>query len=242
MFLPSLALVLVTGTIADRVNRKAIVFAASGIEIGASLAFAALAAGGLVRLETALPIIVGIGIARAFGSTAERTLLINVVAPDQYMRVSARFGILRSSVAVGAFLAAVVLHFRPPSRRVGATLLVTVAGFGLATLVFAFSRSIWLAGIALATLGAFDMVSVVIRNGLVQLNTPDAMRGRVSAIEMVFIGASNELGSFESGVLAQLLGAVGAVAAGGIATLAIVVLWAYAFPALRRSDRLTTTP
>jgi MFS family permease len=148
------------------------------------------------------------------------------------------FGILRSSVAVGAFATGLILHRFPPLRRVGTLLLVAVAGFGVATLVFAFARQLWIATAALAAIGAFDMVSVVIRNGIVQLNTPDAMRGRVSAIEMVFIGASNELGEFESGALAQMMGAIGAVAAGGIATLLIVGLWAAVFPALRDSDRL----
>jgi hypothetical protein len=148
------------------------------------------------------------------------------------------FGLLRSAGGIGASAMAVVLSHRPPHRRVGRTLLVTVAGFGVATLVFAFSRNIWLSIGALAMAGAFDMVSVVIRNGLVQLNTPDAMRGRVNAVESVFIGASNELGSFESGTLAQFLGPVAAVAVGGVATLLVVAGAAVGFPALRSSDRL----
>jgi MFS family permease len=148
------------------------------------------------------------------------------------------FGLLRSAGGVGASAMAVVLSHRPPQRRVGRTLLITVAGFGLATLVFAFSRNMWLSIGALAAAGAFDMVSVVIRNGLVQLNTPDAMRGRVNAVESVFIGASNELGSFESGTLAQFLGPVAAVAIGGAGTLLVVACAALGFPALRNSDRL----
>jgi len=148
------------------------------------------------------------------------------------------FGMLRSAGGVGAATMAVVLSHRPPRRRVGRTLLYTVAGFGAATLVFAFSRNVWLSIAALAAAGAFDMVSVVIRQALVQLNTPDAMRGRVNAVESVFIGASNELGSFESGTLAQFLGPVAAVAIGGAATLLIVAGTAAFFPALRNSDRL----
>jgi MFS family permease len=148
------------------------------------------------------------------------------------------FGMLRSAGGIGASAMAVVLSHRPPHRRVGRTLLTTVAGFGIATLVFAFSRNVWLSIAALATAGAFDMVSVVIRNGLVQLNTPDAMRGRVNAVESVFIGASNDLGAFESGTLAQFLGPVAAVAIGGVATLLVVAGAAVGFPALRASDRL----
>jgi MFS family permease len=149
---------------------------------------------------------------------------------------------LRSAGGLGASLTAIVLSQRTPNRRVGRTLLVTVAGFGLAMLAFAYSRSLWLSIAALAAAGAFDMVSVVIRNGLVTLNTPDAMRGRVNAVESVFIGASSDVGAFESGTLAQFLGPVAAVAIGGVATLAVVGIWAGAFPALRHSDRLAPPP
>jgi len=166
------------------------------------------------------------------------TALLPIYA-DQILHVGALgFGILRSSAGIGALLSAAVLSHRPPQRRVGRALLVTVAGFGLATLVFAFSRSLLLSIVALAAAGAFDMVSVVIRHGLVQLNTPDAMRGRVNAVENVFVGASNQLGAFESGTVAQLVGPVLSVALGAIATLVIVGTWALAFPALRRSDQL----
>ena len=150
------------------------------------------------------------------------------------------FGLLRSASGAGASVMAVVLSRFPPSRRVGRTLFLTVAGFGAAMLVFAASRNLWLSIAALAVAGAFDMVSVVIRTGLVQLNTPDAMRGRVNAVENVFIGASNQLGGFESGTVAQFLGPIASVALGGAATIAIVGIWAGAFPALRRSDRLRT--
>ncbi len=148
------------------------------------------------------------------------------------------FGMLRSASGLGASVMAIALSKYTPSRNVGRTLLVNVAAFGVAMLVFAFSRNLWLSIAALAASGAFDMVSVVIRRGLVTLNTPDAMRGRVNAVESVFIGASGQLGSFESGTVAQFLGPIASVALGGAATLVIVVAWSLGFPALRRSDRL----
>lgn len=113
-----------------------------------------------------------------------------------------------------------------------------VAVFGVATIVFGLSRNFALSLLALAVLGASDMVSVFVRSALVQLATPDAMRGRVSAVNMVFIGASNELGEFESGLTAQWLGTVPAVVVGGIGTLVIVAICAWQFPALRRVDQL----
>jgi hypothetical protein len=117
-------------------------------------------------------------------------------------------------------------------------LFAAVAVFGVATLIFAFSVSFVVSLGALAVLGASDMVSVNIRSSLVQLATPDAMRGRVSAVNMLFIGASGELGAFESGIAAALLGSVPAVALGGVGTLAIAAIWMIAFPVLRKADRL----
>jgi len=348
LFIPSLLLVPVTGIVADRFDRRAIVLLAAGVEVVARIALFWLVLRGHVRLELVLGILLVTGTASAFGATAERTILINLVDEERYMRMTALysamrelvviggpavggvlvaispaialataagmlglsmcafafvrlrraisgegsatwqsalegfrfvraqpallgaisldlfavlfggslallpvyasdilhvgatgFGILRSSVAVGALAAGILLHRYPPVRHIGTLLLATVAGFGLATIVFAFSRTLWFSIVALAVAGAFDMISVVIRNGLVQLNTPNDMLGRVSAIEMVFIGASNELGDFESGALAQAIGAVGSVAAGGIATVLIVALWAIAFPTIARTDRLT---
>jgi MFS family permease len=115
-----------------------------------------------------------------------------------------------------------------------------VGAFGAATLVFGISRSLWISMAALVALGAFDMVSVVIRNALVQLETPDAMRGRVSAVNAIFINTSNQLGEFESGLLASLVGAVGATLIGGAGTLLVVGLWMLMFPALRERQRLET--
>ena len=127
----------------------------------------------------------------------------------------------------------------PLRRRAGLTMLYCVFGFGVFTIVFGLSRNLALSLAALVLIGAFDMVSVFIRQTLVQLATPDEMRGRVSAVNWIFIGASNELGQFESGITAQWFGTVPAVVLGGFGTIMIVVMWAWLFPALRRADQLT---
>ncbi|WP_198972214.1 MFS transporter [Xylophilus sp. ASV27] len=147
-------------------------------------------------------------------------------------------GLLRSAPALGALCTSVVLTRWPLERRVGRTLLGAVALFGVATLVFGLSRSLWLSLVALAVTGGADMVSVVVRQTLVQLETPDAMRGRVSAVNSVFIGASNQLGEFESGATAALLGPVGAVVLGGVGTVAVALLWLRLFPSLAGRDRI----
>ena len=127
---------------------------------------------------------------------------------------------------------------RPITKRAGLVMFGGVGVFGAATVVFGVSRSLWVSVAALAILGAADMLSVFIRNTLIQLTTPDAMRGRVSAVSGLFVGASNELGEFESGIAARLLGVVAAVVFGGIGALAATGLWAWMFPALRKADRL----
>jgi MFS family permease len=194
---------------------------------------------GGVRFILSRPIVLGAISLDLFAALFGGASALLPIYADQILHVGALgFGLLRSAGGLGASLTAIVLSQRPPARRVGRTLLVTVAGFGLAMLAFAYSRNLWLSIAALAAAGAFDMVSVVIRRGLVNLNTPDATRGRVNAVEGVFIGASNDVGAFESGTLAQFLGPVASVAIGGIATLAVVGIWAAAFPALRRVDRL----
>jgi MFS family permease len=124
-------------------------------------------------------------------------------------------------------------------RRSGPTLLWSVAGFGIFTIIFGVSRSLMISLIALLLLGASDMVSVIIRATLTQLATPDEMRGRVTAVDMIFIGASNEFGQFESGVTAQWFGTVPAVVLGGVGTLVVIVIWAWLFPELRRAGELT---
>jgi len=148
-------------------------------------------------------------------------------------------GVMRSSPGAGAVLMATLLAYRPLRRRAGAAMLWCVVGFGIFTIVFGFSRNMPLTVAALLLVGACDMVSVVVRHTLVQLGTPDEMRGRVSAVNMVFIGASNEVGQFESGLTAQWWGAVPAVIAGGVGTILVVAAWACMFPSLRRVDRLT---
>ena len=147
-------------------------------------------------------------------------------------------GVLRSAPAVGALAAGLVLTRHPVQRRVGAVLLTVVALFGAATVVFGLSRAMWLSVLALAVAGAADMVSVVLRQLILPFVTPDALRGRVTAVEMVFISASNELGAFESGVAAALLGLVPAVVLGGVATIAIAALWPFLFRELARVDRV----
>jgi hypothetical protein len=147
-------------------------------------------------------------------------------------------GILRTAPAAGAIVAAVWLARRPLQRNVGRTLLIAVAAFGLSMVVFGLSHNFALSLCALAVSGFVDMISMNIRSTTVAVATPDALRGRVLAVEMVFISASNELGAFESGVAAALLGTVTAVVAGGMATIGLAVSWLRVFPALAQIDRL----
>ena len=147
-------------------------------------------------------------------------------------------GLLRSAPGIGATVMALLIAYKPIRRRAGATMLWCVAGFGVFTMVFGFSRNIVLSMISLCFVGAADMVSVVVRGVLIQIETPDEMRGRVNAVDMIFIGASNELGEFESGLAAQWFGAVPAVVLGGLGAIVVTVLWAWMFPELRRADSL----
>ena len=166
------------------------------------------------------------------------TALLPVFARDVLKAGPDVFGMLRAAPAVGAAIVALVLARRPIQRYAGRWMFGGVAVFGLATILFALSREIWLSMLALAVLGAADMVSVFIRQTLVQIVTPDAMRGRVAAVSTLFIGASNELGEFESGLTARLMGPVGAALFGGFGALAVTGLWARMFPDLRKADRL----
>lgn len=159
--------------------------------------------------------------------------LLPVFAKDVLNVGPLGFYALRTAPAVGAILMALILTRMPPIRRSGRTLLIVVAGFGLATILFGISQNVVLSVIALALTGAFDNVSMVIRGALVPLRTPDAMRGRVSAVERVFISSSNELGAWESGLTASWWGAVPAVIVGGVGTLVVVTLVAFGFPQLR---------
>lgn len=148
-------------------------------------------------------------------------------------------GLLRASPGIGAGLMAIMIAYHPLKRRAGAKMLCCVAAFGAATILFGVSRNLYLSMFALLIVGSSDMVSVIVRSTVVQLATPDEMRGRVSAVNMLFIGASNEFGQFESGITAQWMGAVPAVVAGGIGTIVVVVVWSWLFPALRKVDHLT---
>ena len=151
-------------------------------------------------------------------------------------------GLLRTAPGVGAAAMAIFLAHRPFRRKVGAIMLWCVAGFGLFTILFGLSRSLTLSLIALFFVGATDMVSVIVRAILIQVATPDEMRGRVNAVDMVFIGASNEFGEFESGLTAQWLGTVPAVVLGGIGTLVVTAIWAWRFPELRKVEQVHSLP
>ena len=167
------------------------------------------------------------------------TALLPVYAHEILHVGPAGLGLLRSAVAIGAFAMGIYLGHNALERRAGAIMFAAVAIFGFATIVFGLSSSFVLSFFALMIMGAADMISVFVRSSLIQLATPDAMRGRVNAVNMLFIGASNELGEFESGVTAALFGTVGAVVIGGAGTLAVVGIWMALFPALRRVDRLS---
>ena len=166
------------------------------------------------------------------------TALLPMFAKDILFVGPVGLGLLRAAPAVGALLLAVALTRWPISRRAGPTLLMAVGLYGVATLVFALSTWFALSLLALAVAGAADMVSVVIRQSLVQLETPDEMRGRVSAVNSVFIGASNQLGEFESGATAAWLGATGSVVLGGVGTVLVALAWARLFPGLAARDQL----
>jgi hypothetical protein len=145
---------------------------------------------------------------------------------------------MRAAPAVGALVVTAVLTRHPIAQRVGLRMFQAVIAFGLAICVFALSRQIWLSTLALAAMGAADTISVVIRVSLVQLATPDEMRGRVGAVNYLFVNASNQLGEFESGITAALFGAVPAALIGGLGTVAVALLWMKLFPSLRKVERL----
>jgi MFS family permease len=166
------------------------------------------------------------------------TALLPVYARDILHVGPSGLGALRSAPGFGAAVMALFLAARPLSHRAGSTMFACVGLFGIATIIFGLSTSFLVSLAALVVLGAADLVSVVVRHTVVQLSTPAEMRGRVSAVNVVFIGASNELGEFESGVTAALFGVVPAVVLGGIGTCAVVAVWAWLFPDLRRVDSL----
>jgi MFS family permease len=167
------------------------------------------------------------------------TALMPIFAHDILHQGPRGLGMLRAAPAVGALAVSLVLARYPFERRAGLRLFVCVAVFGAATVVFGLSKSLWLSLAALAMAGAADMISVIIRGTVLQLATPPEMRGRVSAVNSLFIGASNELGEFESGLTAQWWGAVRATVVGGVGALAVAGLWSVLFPGLRQADELT---
>lgn len=166
------------------------------------------------------------------------TALLPIYARDILQTGPLGLGILRAAPAVGALLMTMVLARHTINHRVGMRMFQSVIVFGVATVVFALSHWMWLSALALAVLGAADTISVVIRFSLVQLATPDEMRGRVGAVNFLFINASNQLGQFESGVTAALLGAVPSAVLGGVATIAVALLWMKLFPTLRDVEKL----
>jgi MFS family permease len=166
------------------------------------------------------------------------TALLPVFARDVLHVGAEGFGILRAGPAVGATVVALYLAANPIRRHAGPIMFMGVAAFGVATRCLGPSTSLWLSVWALAALGGADMLSVYVRQTLVQLVTPDHMRGRVASVSSVFIGASNELGEFESGLVARLLGPIGAAVFGGVGAVVVTALWAKLFPDLRRADRL----
>jgi MFS family permease len=166
------------------------------------------------------------------------TALLPIYARDILQTGPWGLGVLRAAPALGALLTTVVLARQPIARRVGMRMFQAVIIYGLGTVVFSLSHWLWLSVVAMAVLGAADTVSVVIRFSLVQLATPNEMRGRVGAVNFLFINASNNLGQFESGVTAALLGTMPAAVLGGVATVAIALLWMKLFPTLRDVERL----
>ena len=166
------------------------------------------------------------------------TALLPIYARDILVTGPAGLGIMRASPAIGALFMTTLLARHPIHRRVGLRMFQAVIVFGVATVVFALSKLMWLSVLSLAVLGAADTISVVIRFSLVQLSTPNEMRGRVGAVNFLFINASNQLGQFESGVTAALFGAMPAAALGGLGTIAIALLWMKLFPSLRNVEKL----
>ncbi len=166
------------------------------------------------------------------------TALLPIYASDILHTGPWGLGLLRAGPSIGALAMTIYLARHPITRRVGIRMFQSVILFGIATIVFAVSRDVWLSVVSLIVMGAADMISVVIRLSLVQLATPDEMRGRVSAVNFLFINASNQLGEFESGVTAALFGTVPAVVIGGVGTIAVALLWMKLFPTLRDVEKL----
>jgi MFS family permease len=185
------------------------------------------------------PIVLGaISLDLAAVILAGATAMLPIYARDILAVGPGGLGLMRAAPAAGAAMVALILAFRPLGDRVGAKMFGSVALFALFTIVFGLSTLLWLSVLALFVMGATDMVSVYVRSSLIQLHTPDAMRGRVSAVSLLFISASNELGEFRAGTMAALIGAVPATVIGGALALLVTLLWARLFPVLWQADRL----
>jgi MFS family permease len=169
---------------------------------------------------------------------AGATAMLPIYARDILMVGPAELGWLRAAPAVGAAVVALLLTQRPLGGRVGAKMFVNVGLFALATVAFGLSTILWVSLVSLVVMGAADMVSVYVRSSLIQLHTPDSMRGRVSSVSLLFVSASNELGEFRAGVMAAAIGPVAATVGGGLLALGVTLLWAWLFPELRDADRL----
>ncbi len=183
------------------------------------------------------PVVLGVISLDLFAVLLGGTTALLPIFADEIFHIGAEgLGLMRAAPAVGALAITAALTTTPLTRRVGRVMFAAVACFGLATIVFAVSKSFVLSMAALAVLGAADAVSVVIRMTLLQLETPDEMRGRATAVSSLFVGTSNQLGDFRAGVMAAWLGAIPAVLVGGVGTLLVVLVWIRAFPALRRVD------
>jgi MFS family permease len=166
------------------------------------------------------------------------TALLPIYAKDILTVGPAGLGILQAALPMGSLLCVFVLAHRPPLQKAGRAMLLAVAAFGVATVAFGFSRWFWFSFLMLFACGVVDNISVVVRHTLVQLLTPDEKRGRVSAVNSLFIGTSNELGGFESGLVAYLLGPVFSVVSGGIGTVLVVLAVAFIWPEIRKYGRL----
>lgn len=167
------------------------------------------------------------------------TALLPIFAQDILHTGPWGLGLMRTAPAIGALLMSIILAYFPLKKSIGLTLFGALAVFGLATMLFAISRNIFVSLLGLILIGASDVISVVIRSSLVQLQTPDEMRGRVNAVNSLFIGTSNQLGEFESGMVAGFIGAVPAALIGGIGTIVVAGLWMYLFPSIRKLRSLS---
>lgn len=167
------------------------------------------------------------------------TALLPIFAQDILHTGPWGLGLMRTAPAIGALLMSIIFAYFPLKKAFGPTLFGALAVFGIATMVFALSTNLMISLIALLMIGASDVISVVIRSSLVQLQTPDEMRGRVNAVNSLFIGTSNQLGEFESGMVAGLIGTVPAAFIGGLGTIVVACLWMYLFPSLRKIRSLS---